>query len=546
LLDVRCYSPDVDVLVKSGVTVGSGGSFSTTVDTTSFESNLCRIIAAPAGQAAPFSTADFSGPVIGNGQQKTYKKGATEADYYVSQPQLGAYVRYDSLGSCGICDMSLYGSDLASGSYVFGLGEAGLYGGEYSAGTSSYPYAQVDGVDVVSPGSSQKSVANLPALTYTHAVDPATGNTVLTEVDPLSKCADPASCTAYVPTGLRVERRIAQDHAGRVVRIVDTLRSTDGNAHGFSFAYDERAGSGISSDPGYRFPGESSYTAHADGDSVPGGPGAVSTIYAITDHTAAPSLTNPVGAITVSPAPDIARFRGSDQFKLVFTGTVPAGGTKTISQSFATGASQAEVDGYASQDEDQLSGPQVAITSPANGAKVGTSKVTVSGTASDNKAVTSLTVNGHAAPVVAGKWSVVLSLHTGANTITAVAQDAAGNQSTASSSVTYAPPPVATTVTVGKISAHRSVARAVLTCHAAAGTSCRGTVTLTKRVGHRTVTVGKASYKLTNGQKKTITVKLNRTGRALLRASARHRLTVRVTVRLGIKTIARHNVTLRG
>jgi Ca2+-binding RTX toxin-like protein len=56
--------------------------------------------------------------------------------------------------------------------------------------------------------------------------------------------------------------------------------------------------------------------------------------------------------------------------------------------------------------------------------------VTVSGTASDNVGVVSVTVNGVAATLVDGAWSVQLPLTAGVNVLSAVARDGAGNETT--------------------------------------------------------------------------------------------------------------------
>jgi hypothetical protein len=95
---------------------------------------------------------------------------------------------------------------------------------------------------------------------------------------------------------------------------------------------------------------------------------------------------------------------------------------------------------------DEIS-PLLTINSPATGATVAVSSVVVSGTATDSgrgdSGVTSVTVNGIRAggDVAAGaetaNWSRTVGLITGANTITVVATDGAGNQTSSSRSVAY-------------------------------------------------------------------------------------------------------------
>ncbi|MBX3733144.1 MAG: cadherin domain-containing protein [Verrucomicrobiae bacterium] len=94
--------------------------------------------------------------------------------------------------------------------------------------------------------------------------------------------------------------------------------------------------------------------------------------------------------------------------------------------------------------------PLLTISSPANGARVTTSSLTVSGTASDsgrgNSGIRSVMVNdvraNNDATVGSGtaNWSRVVNLAVGINTITAVATDGAGNSTSHSLNVTYTSP----------------------------------------------------------------------------------------------------------
>ena len=86
--------------------------------------------------------------------------------------------------------------------------------------------------------------------------------------------------------------------------------------------------------------------------------------------------------------------------------------------------------------------PQVQITSPANGATLNGTPVTVSGTASDETALAGVTVNGVAATLGSGTFSASVPLVAGANTLTAVATDSSGNTASVQIQVTYTPPDV--------------------------------------------------------------------------------------------------------
>jgi uncharacterized repeat protein (TIGR01451 family) len=91
--------------------------------------------------------------------------------------------------------------------------------------------------------------------------------------------------------------------------------------------------------------------------------------------------------------------------------------------------------------------PALSITSPANGAIVTTSEITVTGSVSDSlSGVSTLTCNGVSAKVQAGAFSCPMTLAIGANTISVQAFDDAGNSSTQSENVALAPPPLITLV----------------------------------------------------------------------------------------------------
>lgn len=559
-VDIRCEAPGIDVLLTSGVNVAADGSFSTTVDDTTktsssnnFMGQLCRFVAVPAGTDPPDLT-PYTGPVVGNGEQQTNFSHSIEDDYYIAQPQGTAFDDYDSLGSCGLCDARLYAGDLTPGTHYLWYDNAAIYSKTYHAAGTAYPYAQIDGVDVYNPHGANDSLLGAPALTYTHTVDPSTGNMVITEQDPFVKCTSTSTCTAYTSAGLELDRTIIQNQTGRVVRITDVIKSTDNASHLYSFAYDEYQQD--TSNNQFQFPGDTGYKAYAGGATGTLSSSPVQTIYALADGTQAPSVNDPVGALTVSPAPSVARFGCTAAtthcagFDLVYAGTVPAGGSTTISQYFGLGASQTEVAGYAAANTQALT-PTVAITNPAtDGTTVHTTSIPVSGTVSS--AVTSLSVNGQGVtPNSSGVWSTPVHLSLGSNTITAVAKDGEGVSATATRMVTYTPAPVTTSVKLVRTTVKGTRLRVTLTCTVAPGSRCQGSVSLTVRERvklkkHKTrvttVTVGKARYSLGAGSH-TVTVALNAAGRKLL--TSQKKLSVSLRVRLGRTKVAHRTITFK-
>jgi membrane-bound inhibitor of C-type lysozyme len=84
--------------------------------------------------------------------------------------------------------------------------------------------------------------------------------------------------------------------------------------------------------------------------------------------------------------------------------------------------------------------PTLNVSALANGSFTNKVTLNISGNASDAGGLKSVTVNGQAAVVNAdGSFSTALTLVVGANTITVVATDQAGNKTTNSRTVTYDP-----------------------------------------------------------------------------------------------------------
>ncbi len=92
--------------------------------------------------------------------------------------------------------------------------------------------------------------------------------------------------------------------------------------------------------------------------------------------------------------------------------------------------------------------PVIEITSPVDGAQIDQSPVTVTGTVSDESAVT-VAVNGIDATVTNGNYSASVPLVAGSNTLSAIATDAAGNTASTSIQITLLAPPDTTPPVIG-------------------------------------------------------------------------------------------------
>jgi hypothetical protein len=234
-------------------------------------------------------------------------------------------------------------------------------------------------------------------------------------------------------------------HSGLVIELTDTW-STTGPATSVDLLVEAQFNgriSGMTNLTGFEFPGETTFAAHHQGDLVPiADPGGPATLLYSLFANGPDDATNPRASISMVPVPDKAFFFGThgDKFLLHYAFTIPAGGSYTIRTVNATENTLAALAPLTTAGEDGLQSPTVAITTPADGATVQSPSVTVSGTATDNVGVASVTVNGQAATLGSGTFSKEIALAEASNAITVVASDAAGNTATATRSVTYTKP----------------------------------------------------------------------------------------------------------
>jgi RHS repeat-associated protein len=130
-------------------------------------------------------------------------------------------------------------------------------------------------------------------------------------------------------------------------------------------------------------------------------------------------------AITQCPSPAIVSTEGANQ-QISGTVTDQAGLN-------ATATANVSID---------LTAPSLSVTSPPNGAHLSSPALTVTGNVSDAlSGLATATCNSAAASVQSGAFTCSLTLTVGANAIAVQATDRAGNATTQTVNVTYAPPP---------------------------------------------------------------------------------------------------------
>jgi len=591
-VDIRCYTGgEGSSLIASSVPV-TGGAFSVEAPLSKFYS-FCQLRAVPHEaelSLPPETTQIFEGPLIA----PTFFNQEGPAEYYAASDTTAGSFIFESAGHFAL-ESELY-SHAAHEDAQFFFGEADLTGRPPIETRSS---VQVDGANAYVPRAAvevaekpekelKKALPGKPEVTGTRSYNAVTHQLTIHEEDPLVKCSPEnvypptaKSCTGFVPTGVTLARTWEETNEDRVAWMTETWRSTNGAAHSINARYYTemftiRKGGGGA----YEFPGEGGFSPTHEGETKTIAAGAGAILYKRKAGTpAGGDGENPQGAIVydIAPTEPISVTTGSAEveageanvMEVPYQRTVPAGGSSTLRMTFVQAFGLPEVQSLAAAALASYR-PSVSISSPANGATVAsaTPSVTVSGSASDTGALASLSVNGAAVAVGAGgAWTTSVPLKVGANAITANATDQAGLTSSASVAVTYAPPappppPVATASQIGNTSAAKGQVKFTLACHGVAGTSCKVHVTLTTvektRHGHligiqaaktksTKVTVASLTVVIPAGQRVTITLKLNATGRKLLKRFGKlpSHLTAILEHEGGRSTVIAQNLTVK-
>jgi Glucodextranase, domain B len=474
-VDLLCFFGDNGqyLALASGVTLAPDGSFSVpAAGLHPIAYHLCRLRAVPAGSTV--NSTRFAGPLLAVGGVLTTKvAGGPNAglpyDFYLWDQQVGAAADYQSVGGCGVDNSYLFDQSLALTTMVFYC-NALLNYRNLGGVADTRSEIQVDGQDAYDstgassvfarsaacPAACDGSIDNsgLPALNYSYSQNPTTGDMKINESEPLVRCAGAvpyppthATCSNFVPTGVRFARTIMQSQSGRVTTIVDRYSSADGLPHKVDLLYQNNqrvsGNGGVALDVGYRFPGQQTYSSYTRGDSlhVSGGAG---TIYVRSLRADDGDAWTGQGAIVYDTGPSQILFMNphatssSSNFTMHYATRVPATGALRFRFAYCSDWTAAGVRALATPIEDGYAPPSIAITSPANHATVRTATITVRVTARDNVRVASVRVAGRAAARTgATSWRATVHLHVGVNRITAVAADGAGNTRSATITVAY-------------------------------------------------------------------------------------------------------------
>ncbi|HEX8207958.1 MAG TPA: hypothetical protein VF587_17975 [Solirubrobacteraceae bacterium] len=463
VVDLLCRrGNESDYIMWQDVPV-NGEAFSVTFEDHVLPAARCRVLAVADGtDAISGDFSDYDGPLITVDWRRRFSTDPGDAssdvpfDWYEAHSQRDAFGDFLGVSSCGVCDTALYYDDGTMSNYV-----------HYSNGyldvdeeAVDRPAARVDGhnaygsrvseIDVDGGSKDGADLEGVPPIDYVRNGGGPGEELEMLEEEDLVRCADgdpypvtSSECDHWISTGVRFVRRMAQTRGGKLILISDTFRSVDGAEHALDLLWGQAFRKPNGAVGSYQFPWNGDgYATHDDPDTVPGTASAPVSIYVRTKSSAPDGdRAFPQGLVMFDHAVGDIRFADPDYFLVPTALTVPAGGEVTMRQAYALATTRAELAGYAGEVEDQWIAPAIEITSPAEDVTVNAPELDVAGRASDTRSTPTVTLNGEAVALGAdGTWARRVTLQPGPNTLTAVARDAQGNETTATRTVTFTPP----------------------------------------------------------------------------------------------------------
>ena len=474
-VNVRCYYTRYyggsDYYTLGSTTTNADGTFADTFSISNLSDNeqACRLRAVPNGP--PSDLGSFRGPRAqvtywdpDNSTAQVHGGDATyfPSDYFVDAPGFRGSAEFYSAGSEGIYYFSPgvsnhEPSQPPNGDYYYGweYGD-GLYGSDYNGNGSA---VQVDGLNAYNAAGtpmadydqggpeSYRKPAGWQPLSSDVQVAP-NGDVKITEVDTLWLCDDPSvfpatdtSCATVHDSGVHFMRVYLRTNDSTRIDVTDTLSSADGQAHDVFLQYYNEAYA--YEYPAWHFDGDPAGSWSVVGDDFqvdnPGTPGGMTWR---DNEYPDDQYDSPNGSLVWLTQPTRLWVTDTSSYPMLeHDVTVPAGGAATVQHVFQVANLSSTALDQMNSVLDKQGSPVVTFTAPANGTATDSPSATLTGTAIDNKGVSSLKINGTSVTLAPdGTFTFPATLAQGANTFNAVATDASGNTGTATVSLTYVKP----------------------------------------------------------------------------------------------------------
>jgi hypothetical protein len=367
-VDIRCDGT-ISLLLKPDVTPNAHGNFGTTISAATMgklAGQSCVLRAVPANTVS--ASSHFAGVrlLVSDLVLGTTKSGAV-INYRVRAAQLNGRGVYGSVGTCGIEGAATFSPGYTTSADIFPC-DARL-----ANNIGARSAIQVDGANAFTPAGAatlfttptpSQSLPGLQPLTVTVTSDPATGNLTIRESEVIVKCApdattwpvNPATCTSFVPSGVRLDRTVTQASNGRLASVIDSWTSTDGAAHKIDTVYENASTAGAA----FQFPWLApTYTLYSTGYLVPPSPTAPFSFYTKYASAADNDPHHDQGATVVQLAPEATAFKSSTSLWVQENRTVPSTGALTMGFAYVWGATAAEVTAGAAAIQPALATPCV-------------------------------------------------------------------------------------------------------------------------------------------------------------------------------------------
>jgi hypothetical protein len=364
-VDIRCDGT-IALLLKANVTPNAAGAFGTTISAatmTKLAGQSCQLRAVPANHIS--TSSHFVGVrlLVSDLTLGTTKSG-TLINYRVRAAQFNGRGVYGSVGTCGISGAATFSSGYTTSSDVF------TCAARLANNIGARSAIQVDGANSFTPAgaatlfSTSSALPGLAPLTVTVTSDPATGNVTIRESETIVKCApdattwpaSAATCTSFVPSGVRLDRTVTQASNGRLASVIDSWTSTDGKPHKIDTVYENASTSGAA----FQFPWIApTYMLPSTGYLVPPSPTAPFTYLTKFASAGDNDTHHDQGATVVQLAPEAMAFKSSTSVWVQENRIVPQTGALTMGFAYIWGSSGAEITAAAAAAQPTLATPCV-------------------------------------------------------------------------------------------------------------------------------------------------------------------------------------------
>jgi hypothetical protein len=371
LIQVRAYygtAPLQHDEVGADVGVAANGTWSVSVpnnqDTGARPYGGATLYAVP--PAAPPTlpdSANFHPTRMTSDTQATTVYSGVPTDFrFIHTGTQGFFDAY-GIADCSVCDTAIYDSATRSrGNYLwYGAGININESGKYGAPRANL---QIDGRNALFPSGLQNT--NLAgnsgiepvSVTFTNGAEPS-----VTDVEPALRCTNATpfpptnntDCGVLVDTGVRDSMTVQSANGGRRQLVTHRIASTNGAAHDVDAHLTAYANIPSAGNEQHQMQWISDAFVQATaGQTFSGPPAAGTVLYRANKNVPDGSAEFPIGALTISPAPQFIQFRNDTpprEFIMPYRVTVSPGHDLVVKQQFDTEPSLAlaQADGAAAR-----------------------------------------------------------------------------------------------------------------------------------------------------------------------------------------------------